>query len=356
MPKSLLSVESEVLPTGPVVKLGSITITPAKLFEAGASELQTALDEIAATARAIPQDISTAAGRAAVISLAHKITRTKTTLGAIRKDYVSVLKDEPKRVDGIGKKAWDFLETLAAEIRQPVTDFELVEAGRLVGIKAIADAPALFTPLHTAEMILLALKEVQGVDVAKYGDLTEAAEAAREKTAGELQALLESAQKREAESAELAELRKRQADQERIDRERKIAEDATATAKKQAEEESAARVAKAEKEKAEAQLAQERAERQAKEEKEAAEQRAVSEKQAAQRREDQAASDERERIRCEKEASEAEAAAKQADQLNRGRVFGEIKDALSRIVSPAQAGAIVDLIEAGMIPHVEIKW
>ena len=362
MPKSLLVVESEVLATGPVVKLGSVTVTPAVLFAPDAPELQTALDEIACSARSIPQDISTAAGRAAVISLAHKITRTKTTLGNIRKEYVAVLKAEPARVDKIGKRAWDFLEDLAAEIRKPVTEFEELEKKRLADLAAIGEKVALCqgqssTFIEEVRAGLLAL------DFSGFAEFTEQATAARDKSLIEVEAILSETRQKEADAAELEDLRRKQAEQDRLDRERKIAEEAAAKAKKQADEEAAAKIAKAEKEAAEAKLEKERAERKAEEDRAAAKQR---EEQAEQDRlaaeakaktdQETAVLDAKVAAETERQRLEAEEIARQADQDNRARVFGEIKDTLARIVSPAQAGAIVDLLEAGMIPHVEIKW
>lgn len=66
-------------------------------------------------------DATTLAGRKAIISFANRFTKTKTALDDMGKDYVAVLKAEPKRIDALRKLFWDKMEEFHTEVRKPVT-------------------------------------------------------------------------------------------------------------------------------------------------------------------------------------------------------------------------------------------
>jgi len=81
-------------------------------------------------------DVNTGVGRKSIISLAAKISRTKTHLDRVGKDLVTEWKHNAKLVDQDRKKARDTLDALRDKIRAPVTEWENKEKDR---IKALED-------------------------------------------------------------------------------------------------------------------------------------------------------------------------------------------------------------------------
>ena len=104
-------------------------LTPAQIFTTG--KVTELLGKIEALKNGFKGDVSTAGGRKDIVSFAARIRRTKTLLDdEIGKTYVAVLKDEPKRIDGLRKQIRDTLDLWAAEVRRPVTEIEERDAAR----------------------------------------------------------------------------------------------------------------------------------------------------------------------------------------------------------------------------------
>lgn len=75
-------------------------------------------------------DATTPAGRAAIIKFANRFTKTKTAVDDMGKDYVAILKDEPKRIDALRKLFRDTMDAWHAEVRKPVTLLEEADKKR----------------------------------------------------------------------------------------------------------------------------------------------------------------------------------------------------------------------------------
>jgi len=86
------------------------------------------LKEIETKAMAHVPDISTDTGRDDIKSLAHKVARSKTLIDDLGKDTVSEWKKKAKAIDEHRKTARDFLDNLKVKVRQPLTDWEAIEA------------------------------------------------------------------------------------------------------------------------------------------------------------------------------------------------------------------------------------
>ena len=82
------------------------------------------LDEIKIKVDAHDLDISTEDGRKDVVSLAYKITRSKTMIDDLGKGVVSEWKKKAKKIDEQRKIARDFLDDLKTKTRQPLTKWE----------------------------------------------------------------------------------------------------------------------------------------------------------------------------------------------------------------------------------------
>jgi len=86
------------------------------------------LDEIKTKVIAHVPDISTEQGRKDIISLAYKITRSKTLIDDLGKGVVAEWKKKAKLIDEHRKTARDFLDDLKNTARQPLTDWEAEQA------------------------------------------------------------------------------------------------------------------------------------------------------------------------------------------------------------------------------------
>ena len=86
------------------------------------------LDEIKTKVIAHVPDTETEQGRKDIISLAYKITRSKTLIDDLGKGVVADWKKKAKLIDEHRKTARDFLDDLKNTARQPLTDWEAEQA------------------------------------------------------------------------------------------------------------------------------------------------------------------------------------------------------------------------------------
>src|ERR1700729_269981 len=117
-------------PAHPISALALVeTVTAVQVFTENG--LDSILERIEKEARTTALDISTPKGRKEIASLAHKIAKSKTALDKMGKDLVSGWKDKAKKVDAERARAWDRLEALQEETRQPLTEWENREKDRV---------------------------------------------------------------------------------------------------------------------------------------------------------------------------------------------------------------------------------
>ncbi|KAG0738774.1 hypothetical protein G6F24_017525 [Rhizopus arrhizus] len=95
------------------------------------SGLEPWLERIRAEVTGHVPDLKTKKGRAAIASLAFKVRKVKTALDGMGKQLVDDLKDVPKRIDAERKRMRDTLDTLADEVRRPLTEWEQAEEDRV---------------------------------------------------------------------------------------------------------------------------------------------------------------------------------------------------------------------------------
>jgi hypothetical protein len=115
------------------------TITAAKLFVPGGWE--EIVSKLEADVRALPkEDVNTETGRKAIGALARKIASSKTGLDSLGKEHVAVLKKQTRSIDDDRAKIWHRLETLQAEVRQPLTDWENAEKARVERLETALEA------------------------------------------------------------------------------------------------------------------------------------------------------------------------------------------------------------------------
>jgi hypothetical protein len=177
-------------------------------------------------------DVTTAAGRKAIASMAYKVAQSKTYLEGVGKDLAAEAKEIPKKIDACRKQVRDTLDQWRDEVRKPLTDWEAAEDAR---VKAHTDAITVLNELSRLapgrdsgglrESIAIVEAVVIGPACEEFeAEYARAKDAARSSLTEELKR----AEVREAEAAELVKLREesaRRAEEDRIARIRQEAAD-----------------------------------------------------------------------------------------------------------------------------------
>lgn len=292
------------------------------------------LKQIRAEIDAFVPDVTTRKGRDNIASIAFKVAKSKSYLEGVGKELADVQKEIPKKIDAARKHVRDTLDAWKDEVRKPLTDWESAEEGRVNRIKAdIAafDAIALDQSPRASAFIRQQIADAKATDVSEndYHEYTAAAAVAKDKAITALESALASAEKREAEAAELAKLREEATERARKDNEARIAAEATERARIDAENKAKA-------------LAEE------------TERKSQAEAQAAQRRELelklQAEKAERERAEALNRAERAEREAKEnADRAHAAKLKAEADEAAKREADKAHKAKINNAALAAFI-------
>src|SRR5579872_5816596 len=218
-----------------IVSLDSIlepapgTLTAANLFGTGA--VDALLAAIEKDVRAEAFDAATEEGRDRIKSIAYKIARSKTTLDEIGKDHVAAIKAQSAKIDKERKALRDRLDALKDEVRKPVTEWEESEAARVEGHEAALAALRAAAELGldpTVDLIQARLRSLGAIVQRDWQEFAPQANGALAVAEDALRAALASAQKREADAAELKRLQA--AEQARLEAEAKARRDADAAA------------------------------------------------------------------------------------------------------------------------------
>lgn len=332
----------------------------------GVAEL---LADIRQKATSLVPDITTAKGRKEVASIAHAVARTKTYLDGLGKEQTDKFKEIPKRIDANRKQIRDTLDALKDEVRAPLTQYEAAEEAR---VAALQSRLARLNELGSSASIEIAAADLQVMlnEVEQnalddtWQELLPQATVAKELAAKRLGEALAARLKYEAEQAELEQLRQKQAEQDRIDRERLIAEQAAEQARR--EEENLQRL-----EREAAQHREQEAQRQALVAQQAAEQarrdseasemaRQQAEANAARQAEEaaaRAAEQERQRIADEQRQKAAEDAARAADMEHRRTINNAIlMDLMGLGIEEEKAINLIKHIAGNKIDHLTINY
>ena len=332
----------------------------------GVAEL---LADIRQKATSLVPDITTAKGRKEIASIAYAVAKTKTYLDGLGKEQTDKFKEIPKRIDANRKTLRDTLDALKDEVRAPLTHFEAAEAARVAALQdrltILKDLGASGGHEFTAADLQTMLLEVEQTALDdSWQELLPQATVAKELAAKRLGEALATRLKYEAEQAELEELRKKQAEQERIDRERRIAEQAAEQTRLQEEnrqrlEREAAQHREQEAQR-QAQAALER-EEQARRDAEASElARQQAEANAAHQAEEaaaRAAEQERQLIANEQRIKDEEDARRLADRDHRGRINNAIlMDLMGLGIDEDKAINLIKHVASHKIAHLTINY
>jgi colicin import membrane protein len=309
-------------------------------------------------------NLKTDKGRKEIASRAFKVRKIKAALDGLGKEQVDRLKEIPKLIDAERKRMRDELDALADEVRKPLTDWEEAEASRVALHRAALDGMAEQAREVGGLDVETLRQRITIVESAVMGESWEEFEAEAHRVKAKALEILNSAlaerQKYEAEQAELAELRRKQAEQEQKNRETEIARQAAekARADAQAERDAAAKreadakaaANRAEQERAEAIERQKQAEARAEAEKLAAEQRAKDAAESARQAEIKRQAD-------EKAAEEAEQRRREEDKAHKASINNAALAAFIENGVPDEcAKQAVILIAKGLIPAIRIQY
>lgn len=284
-------------------------------------------------------DASTASGRAAIKSMAHKVAKSKTALEEVGAALAKEQKLIPARIDATRKRVKDTLDMWRDEVRAPVDEWEAKEEARtnlhktaLQGLANIA-APSPDIPSVTLKM------QLETIQALSTGPECEEYQAeyviAKDRAIAALTAAIANREKVEAEQAELAKLRAEKEERERLDREADIRAQAAAEERQRNERAAQAERDAAAKREADLQRERDDAERRATE----AAQKAIRDQEA-------------------KAAQEAaEAAARERDTKHRASVNRAAAEALVAAgIDKEIAKQVVTLIAKKTVPSVSIAY
>ncbi|MBK1780595.1 hypothetical protein JHL22_05135 [Advenella sp. WQ 585] len=314
-------------------------------------------------------DISTKKGRDQCASDAYKVARSKTAIEKLGAKLSAEYKEIPKKIDASRRRIKDRFDALQERIRKPLTEWEQAEEGRLAkhnaAVMRLNQAGANASTSLESNVLRQMIADVESTAVDESWEEFEAeAHRAKQKALDSLGFALADREKYEAEQAELTELRCKQAEQERKDREAEIARQAAEKAKADAETKARAEREEAAKREADIKAAAERAERErqeAIERQKQAEARAEAEKLASEQRAKEAAEAARQaeiaRQEREKTKAEEEQRKREADREHRGNVNRIAMQALIDGGVPEEcARQAIILIAKGEIPNVSINY
>lgn len=335
--------------------------------------LQKIRDEV----RAFVPDTSTAKGRAAIASIAHKVAKSRTALDDAGKKLVAELKEVPKLIDAERKRMRESLEVLQEEVRRPLNEWQAAEDARVVQHQAvIKHIENTDTAGMSAALIGAKIQDLDSCEINQELEEFEA-DAHRAKAASLiiLRQAMQDQEKLEAEQAELIKLRAEKEAQDQKARETRIAQEAADKARIEAEQKAqrerdaeakraADEKAAAEKRENDLRLAAAESERkaeQARREKIESDQRAERERKEAAERQEKAVEEARiaEQKRADAAAAEIvrQQEARAADTAHKSKIMGEAKVVImSMNVTEELAKALVMKICRGEVPNITINF
>lgn len=361
-------------------------LVPTEVFRPGG--VDAVLARIEAEVRATKRDMTTEKGRAAIRSLALKVSKSKTALDGMGKGLTEEWARRKAAVDGDRRMARERLDALRDEVLAPVEQWEARNQARIDAHKAalldIRRAPGGASRATSIE-IAARLVELRDPPPRDWGEFEMAAADAYSEQIAFLEGLLvERKAEEEAEAAEAArvaaeaEAARKAAEDARLAREAEIAAAAAEAARIAAETKAAAeaaevaRVAEAARVAAEEAAAEQARQAAAREAALAAQAEKARNDAADALRREQAASEkaardaaaaaeaaeaERKRIADAAEAERREADARAADRAHRGKINSEIKGAILELgISEEQAVTLTRAMVVGTIPHIFVRY
>lgn len=306
-------------------------------------------------------DVNSKKGIDRIKSLASMVSRSKTAVEKPGRDYLKHLKEQPKIIEAELRDWVSKMDALRDEVRYPVTELEQKEKARIAALDQRLNeihklgSCAEFDVLPS-ETINAWIEKLDAIAIdATWDEYQDRASAAKEAAKVKLSSALQTRLTWEAQQAEIAMLKAKQEEKDRLQREEQIRINARHEAEQQALRDKLA----AEQREQEAKDAKERAEKQLEQERlEAAERQRVAVERAAEQ-ERQRHLEKQKRIQYEAEQARIEADIKAAD-VEHQRAFNReaIADLLAHTpeLTEQQAIKILTAIIRSEIRHISIQY
>lgn len=294
-------------------------------------------------------DVETEDGRKRIKSLAAKISKSKTALDTPMRDYLRILKTQPKELEKNARESKERFDKLRDELLAPLAEAQAWQDGKLAWLDGIPAWCASNPASTDLSALLVDVNEFVLDDI--WPELLKKFKVAHEAATTTLTVTLERITMAEAQALELEELRQKQAAAEQAERDRKIADEAAAKAREESE-------AKAQRDR-EAVDRRAAESRQREENSKAAEQKAIRDAELAeQRRIDDAAAAAEQRKADAIAAEERQTAAVKLEAENEAKRIAEQEAEQAKLAADRAAdkglrvkinrAALVDLIAAGV--------
>jgi len=353
--------------TEPTNALATIeTLNPITVFQTQGG-VEDILSKLERDVRSIQTDATTEKGRKEIKSLAYKVARSKTALDDMGK---AVAEDARKTVDSVNASRREInnrLDALRDEVRKPVDDYEAREQARIDDLKGrVADIDAM--PRILAGMKMAQLRGcISELETQKAHDFQEFASRAADAiqraemavNAAIIVAEQEEKNRIEAErkAAEEAEAARIAAEKAREQREAQIARQAAETARLEAERRAKVEQDRIENERRTAIAEAERAEQRRKDEAARAERHRIAAAEQAEHDRLAAVEAERKRVADEKAAHEAEERRRAADKAHRATINREVlADLVAAGLTDDHARQAIAAIVGRKVRHVTLSY
>lgn len=287
-------------------------------------------------------DVTTKKGREEIASFAHKVAKVKTAIDAIGKEENVAQKLIPAKIDAERKRAWDILEGWQKEVRLPLTEYETKEANRIQTLQNRVEALFITqTEFKHSDEIQALIDQLNAVVIDEtFEEFKLDAEQTRDRSLSKLNALFTAKKQYEADQAELARLRAEAEERAKVEREERIAREASESARiaaeKAAEDEKQRLIAEAAHQEAETKRLQDEAIKA----QEAAAQALRDAELKAEADKQQAIADERKRV---------------ADELEQERIAQEKREANLRHRKKINNEAVDDLLKLGITKELAME-
>lgn len=313
-------------------------------------------------------DLSSRKGRERVASLAAQVARSKTAVEKPGREYLKRIKELPKAIEAELRDFVQKMDDLRDEVRAPLNEWQAAEDARIDRHQAVIDdlnERGAEAGTYDADYLRSSIAAVEAVVIGEHLEEFEAEAArAKDKALTALRAALVVREKQEAEQAELAELRRKLAEQEQKDREEQIAREAAEKASREAEQRAQAERDAAAKREADTKAASERRELELKLEAEASQRRELEAKQRAEQAErdaeakaERAAQAERQRQADYQAEVERQAKAREADIEHKKAINNAALAAFIAGGMPEDcAKQAITLIAKRLVPNISIQY
>ena len=200
----------------------------------GEESLLKRFNEADKKARSVVPDVTTEEGRSHIKDMARKVSASNKAVDTPMRDYLRILKTQPKALEKNARESKARFDNLRTDILKPLLEAQQSQDEVISWLNDVAFNCS--SPSTTAKKLHEWLKVITGyTDDLVWPELKKKFKVAHEAALTTATVTLERIAEREAQAAELEELRQKQAAAELAESNRKVAEEAATKARAEAE-------------------------------------------------------------------------------------------------------------------------